>query len=111
MVDLDGLQQAIQGVAATVGGSLVGVGHRWALGSGVVVGPGRVLTNAHNVRSDEVTITCNDGRTATGRPEGVDADADLAVISVETDGTTPIKWAEDGPDLGIGAPVFALANP
>ena len=111
MVDLDGLQQAIQGVAATVGGSLVGVGHRWALGSGVVVGPGRVLTNAHNVRRDEVTITFNDGRTATGRPEGVDVDADLAVISVETDGTTPIKWAEDGPDLGIGAPVFALANP
>jgi serine protease Do len=75
-----------------------------------VLGKDQVLTNAHNVRGDEVDVTFHDGRIATGRIAGVDVDGDIAVISVETGDLTAIEWATDGvPQLGT--PVFALANP
>jgi S1-C subfamily serine protease len=41
---------------------------------------------------------------------GVDVDADLAVIAVDTGGAPAIAWAEDL-DARVGAAVFALANP
>jgi serine protease Do len=110
-VNLDDLQKTIEKVAGEVGPRLVGVGDRWALGSGVIVGSGTILTNAHNVRGDEVTVTFNDGTTAAASPKGVDVDADVAVLSVATNGAAPIEWSGDGPQMAIGAPVFALANP
>ena len=73
-------------------------------------GPGRVLTNAHNVRGDQVTVTFADGRTAEGSVAGRDVDGDLAVIDVDTAGAPALAWAADA-SVGIGAPVFALANP
>jgi len=51
-----------------------------------VLGEGRVLTNAHNVRGDQVTVTFADGRTAEGNVAGRDIDGDLAVIDVDTGG-------------------------
>ena len=50
------LQEAIAGVAERVGPSVVGLGRGWGHGSGVVIGEGRVLTNAHNLRRDQVTV-------------------------------------------------------
>ena len=44
--------------------AVVGIGRR-TRGSGVVIADGRVLTNAHNLRGDEVTVTFRDGRTTT----------------------------------------------
>ena len=90
---------------------MVGVSHGWAAGSGVVIAEGKVLTNAHNVRGGEVSINFSDGRSATGRPSGVDMDADVAVIEVDTGKVEPIEWAESAQELGIGTSVFALANP
>jgi serine protease Do len=75
-----------------------------------VLGEGRVLTNAHNVRGDEATVTFADGRTAQGRVAGRDIDGDLAVIDVDTGGAAALPWA-DGAAASIGTPVFALANP
>ena len=63
---LDELQEQVQGAARQVGPAVVGIGTRRALGSGVVVAAGKVLTNAHNVRGDEATITF---RMAGRRPE------------------------------------------
>ena len=103
------IQDHVQRLADSVGASVVGIGHRWALGSGVVVAPGRVLTNAHNLRRDEVGVTFADGRTAPGRPVGVDIDGDLAVLEVDTGAAPAIAWSED--EISLGAPVFALANP
>jgi len=80
------------------------------VGSGVVLGEGRVLTNAHNVRGDQVTVTFADGRTAEGSVAGHDIDADLAVIDVDTGGVPALPWAADAAP-GVGTPVFALANP
>ena len=110
MAILDEIQAGIAGLAESVGSSVVGIGQRWGAGSGIVLGEGRVLTNAHNVRGDEVTVTFADGRTAQGRVAGRDIDGDLAVIDVDTAGAAALPWA-DGAAASIGTPVFALANP
>ncbi|HEY8632260.1 MAG TPA: trypsin-like peptidase domain-containing protein, partial [Candidatus Limnocylindrales bacterium] len=84
---LDELSNAIRSVSDTAGSAVVGIGQR-TRGSGVVIADGRVLTNAHNLRGDEVTVTFRDGRSTRGKVLGVDGDGDLAVIDVETTGAT-----------------------
>jgi S1-C subfamily serine protease len=109
MAVLDALQSAVAGAADRAGPAVVGIGDRWGRGSGVVIGEGIVLTNAHNVRGDTVTVAFGDGRTAEATVAGVDADGDLAVLRVDTGQTRALDWAESEPSLGT--PVFALANP
>jgi serine protease Do len=108
MAVLDALQSAVAGVAERAGPAVVGIGDRWGRGSGVVIGEGTVLTNAHNVRGDTVTVAFGDGRTAEATVAGVDADGDLAVLRVDTGPARALEWAEGEPSLGT--PVFALAN-
>jgi serine protease Do len=107
---LDEIQASIRQLSEGAGPSVVGIGQRWGVGSGVVLAEGRVLTNAHNVRGDQVTVTFADGRTAEGSVAGHDIDADLAVIDVDTGGAPALPWAAGGTP-GVGTPVFALANP
>jgi S1-C subfamily serine protease len=107
---LGGIQDEIQRVADRVSNSVVGIGQRWGVGSGVVIGKDQILTNAHNVRGNEVDVTFLDGRTATGQVRGQDVDGDLAVIAVDTGDSPAIEWATDGTP-GLGMPVFGLANP
>jgi serine protease Do len=107
MSALDELSQSITRLASSVAPSVVGIGSRLR-GSGVVVADGQVLTNAHNVRGDEVTVTFADGRSAAGRLAGIDVDGDLAVIAIDTAGAPALAWADgDGP--AIGSVVFAAA--
>jgi serine protease Do len=107
MSALDELSQALTSLTATITPSVVGIGSRLR-GSGVVAADGQVLTNAPNVRGDEVTVTFAGGRTATGTVAGIDVDGDLAVIAVDTAGATPIGWAGgDGP--AVGSVVFGAA--
>src|SRR6202035_719445 len=110
MAILDEIGASIRQLAEGAGTSVVGVGQRWGAGSGIVLGEGKVLTNAHNVRGDRVTVTFTDGRTAEGTVAGRDIDGDLAVIDVDTSGAPALPWA-DGAPAEIGMPVFALANP
>src|SRR5215510_4637545 len=110
MAILDEIQANIRQLAEGAGPSVVGIGQRWGVGSGVVLADGRVLTNAHNVRGDQVTVTFADGRTADGSVAGHDIDGDLAVIDVDTGGAAAMPWA-DGASVELGMPVFALANP
>ena len=110
MAILDEIQASIAQLAEGAGASVVGIGQRWGVGSGIVTGTGRVLTNAHNIRGDQVTVTFADGRTAEGTVAGQDIDGDLAVIDVDTGETPALSWA-DGASASIGTPVFALANP
>jgi serine protease Do len=105
------LQDAIAAAAERVGPSVVGLGRGWGHGSGVVIGDGHVMTSAHNLRRDEVTITFADGRRETATVAGVDTDNDLAVLGVDTGDAPPVSWAPADESLGIGAPVVALANP
>jgi serine protease Do len=104
---IEDLQGAIQGAASSAGPSVVGIG-RHQRGSGVVVADGQVLTNAHNLRGDEVTVTFADGRSAVGSVAGVDHDGDLAVIALETTGAPAIGWAT-GTSVSVGSVVFGLA--
>jgi serine protease Do len=110
MAILDEIQEGIARLADGAGASVVGIGQRWGAGSGIVLGEGRVLTNAHNVRGDQVAVTFADGRTADGTLVGRDIDADLAVIETDTSGAPALPWA-DGAPASVGTPVFALANP
>jgi serine protease Do len=110
MTTIEGLQEAVAGVAERVGPSVVGIGHHWARGSGVVIAPGRVLTNAHNLRGEAVTVTFTDGRSEQGRPAGVDLDGDLAVIEVDT-AEAPALSLNGASRPSIGKAVLALSNP
>jgi serine protease Do len=100
-------QSALSDVAERVGPSIVGIGSRQR-GSGVVVGEGRILTNAHNIRGDEVTVTFADGTSTRGRVAGIDFDGDLAVVAVDTNGSKGIDWA-DGGAADVGTIVFGAA--
>jgi serine protease Do len=107
MTAIQELQAAITAVADKAGASIVGIGSRQR-GSGVVIADGKVLTNAHNVRGDEVTVTFADGRSTRGQLSGVDWDGDLAVISVDTGKSKALVWA-DGGSVDVGAVVFGAA--
>jgi S1-C subfamily serine protease len=90
---LEELSAAIASLAEKAGSSAVRVGGGWRNGSGVIIGPGAVLTNAHNVRSDEVSVTFANGRQQAGKLAGVDVDGDLAVISVDTGDAPALEWS------------------
>jgi len=109
---LDELQAAVTAVAEGVGPSVVGLGRGWGRGSGVVIGEGRVLTNAHVLRGDEVAVRRSDGEVALGSVAGADSDLDVAVLAVDTGGAPAIAWEPAAVDaVRAGQPVFALADP
>lgn len=109
---LEELESTIQSTAERFGPAVIGLGQGWGRGSGFVIDAGRILTNAHNLRGDEVTVTFHDGRRESGRVLASDADVDLAVIEADTAGIEPLQWSdEDLESLPIGRSVLALANP
>ena len=103
---LEELSSAVAELAGRLAPSVVGVGRG---GSGLVVGEGQVVTNAHNLRDGEVTVTFADGRRAPGTVAAADLHGDLAVVSVDTAGAPAPAFASTPP--GVGAVVVALANP
>ncbi|HYB25981.1 MAG TPA: S1C family serine protease [Solirubrobacteraceae bacterium] len=112
MAVLEELEGAIQTAVERTGPAVIGLGQGWGRGSGFVFETNRILTNAHNLRGDEVTVTFGDGRRETGKVLASDPDLDLAVIEVDTAGIEPLQWSEeDIESLPIGRSVLALANP
>jgi serine protease Do len=109
---LDELQSAVTAAADGVGPAVIGLGRGWGRGSGVVIADGRVLTNAHVLRGEEVAVTRADGEVALGRVAGVDPDLDVAVIEVDTADAPAVTWEPAiVEELRAGQAVFALANP
>ncbi|MDQ1438148.1 MAG: hypothetical protein QOK43_1777 [Acidimicrobiaceae bacterium] len=106
---LDELAATIRRVADQAGPSVVGVSGGRAVGSGIVLGPGSVLTNAHNLGGETVSVSFADGRRASATLRAVDPDGDLAVLAVDTADAPALPWTEGGPERG--AVVFAVANP
>ena len=104
----EALQAATHAVSEVAGGAVVRIGRHGGRGCGVVVAKDRVLTNAHNLRDRTTEVTFADDRAAQGELVGLDADGDLAVVSVDTGEVAPIPWADDVP--GTGAAVFALGR-
>ena len=109
MTMIEELEGTLRGVAERVGPSVVRIGRGWGRGSGVVLAEGLVLTNAHNLRGDETTVTFADGRSATATVRGVDSDGDVVVLAVDTAAVAPISW--DPVEPAVGTAVIALANP
>lgn len=109
---LDQLQLEIASAADLVGPSVVGLGRGWGRGSGVVVAPGRVLTNAHVLRGEEVAVRFRDGNLVPGRLIGLDAALDIALIGADTGDAPPVDWRPEATgEIGIGTPVFAVSDP
>jgi len=101
---IEELQTAVSTVAEKVGPSIVGIG-RGTRGSGIVLAKGKVLTNAHNLRGDEVTVTFADGHSLIGTVAGYDGEGDLAVIDVDTGAAAALDWGA-GDGLTVGTAVF-----
>lgn len=110
MTLLEETSAALQEAASGLGPAVVGLGRGWGVGSGVVIAPGRVLTNAHNLRHQEATVTFDDGRRESARVLGSDTDLDVAVLEVDTGGVEPVQFSEED-ETSIGQPVLALGNP
>ena len=109
---IEELESTIAGVAARVGPAVVGLGRGWGRGSGVVIGEGRVLTNAHVLRGEEVAVRRSDGEVALGRVAARDDTLDVAVVAVDTGPAPAIAWEPDAVgQLRTGQAVFALADP
>ena len=108
MAVLEELQQAATVVVDKVAPAVVRIGAGSGRGAGVVVADGLVLTNAHNLRGAETTVTFSDGQSSTGQVRGVDADGDLAVVAVDTAKRGAIAWAPA--DASVGTPVFAVTT-
>ena len=84
-------------------------------GSGVIIrSDGHILTNNHVVDSavggGRITVTFNDGSTATATVVGTDAAYDLAVIKVSKSGLKPATLGSSA-SLRVGDPVIAIGSP
>jgi serine protease Do len=110
MAFVEELQEASAKVVAQAGPAVVRIGRGWGRGAGIVVADGVVVTNAHNLRGQETTVTFADGRVSTGAVTGVDIEGDLAVLTVETSGITPVAWDPTAVDVKVGTPVWALSS-
>ncbi len=102
------LEEGARSVARRAGPAVVAIG-RGPRGSGVVIGAGQVLTNAHNLRDRTTSVTFADGRTVQARVAGVDPDGDLAVLAVETGDAGPLAWGHPG-EVASGSLVYAVAR-
>ena len=83
-----------------------------SLGSAVVIDPeGYLVTNYHVVaNADEIWVQLADGRIAGPRIVGVDAETDLALLSVNL-GPLPAIPLGSSKDVRIGDVVLAIGNP
>ena len=99
MSALDEITAAVRTASTAAGPSVVSIG-RHGRGTGFVVGPNRVLTNAHNLRDRTTEVRFADGRTAQGAVTGSDVDGDLVVRDVETGDGAARGWSDRSVDAG-----------
>lgn len=85
-----------------------------SLGSGVIIsednGTYYIVTNSHVVDgATKVDVTIGDNSYA-GSLVGQDAKSDLAVVSIQATGLSPMEWG-DSADLTVGEWVMAIGSP
>ena len=82
------------------------------LASGVIVSKdGYILTNRHVIEGgEEIEVSLSDGRSATARVVGSDAETDIAVLKVELDDLPVITFGRIE-DARVGDVVLAIGNP
>lgn len=111
---------SVAAVAARIVPSVVSIDVKTATGgdsgSGIVLSrSGYILTNNHVIASaldgqGNVSVTFNDGSTATARIVGADQQDDLAVIKVSRTGL-PAATLGTASAMHVGDPVLALGSP
>jgi serine protease Do/serine protease DegQ len=82
-------------------------------GSGVIVNArlGHVLTNHHVIKdAQQIVVTLKDGRQLEAKLLGSDAATDIALLEVEPDNLSAIRFA-DSDQLRVGDYVLAIGNP
>ena len=81
-------------------------------GSGVIMDDrGYILTNNHVVaNADELEVTLYDGRTASAKLIGTDAESDVAVIKIDLPDLAPATFG-DSDKIEVGEWVLAAGNP
>jgi Do/DeqQ family serine protease len=82
-------------------------------GSGVVVNArdGIVMTNFHVIKgADEVRVSLADGRSYEAKVLGEDPDLDIAILEIEADDLTDVKFSNSD-QLRVGDFVVAIGNP
>lgn len=82
------------------------------LGSGVIVdAKGLILTSNHVIQgADEIKVTLLDKRELKGEVIGTDPLTDIAVIKINADRLSTIKWG-DSDKLRVGEIVLAIGSP
>ncbi|HLV65012.1 MAG TPA: Do family serine endopeptidase [Polyangiaceae bacterium] len=83
------------------------------LGSGVIVGKGVIVTNAHVVEgASRLEVTAQDGRVLEAELAGADPQSDLAVLRItsDTSGLETLEFA-DSNAVRLGEIVLAIGNP
>ncbi len=110
----------VEAAAATATKSVVTLavrgGSEGGTGSGVVIrSDGYILTNEHVVAAaggtGTITVTFNDGRTASATVVGTDTATDLAVVKVNgVSGLTAATFA-DSSQVKVGQTVIAIGSP
>jgi serine protease Do len=101
----------ISQLAESAGPAVVGLAEGARGGSGVAIGPGRVLTLARNLRGNEVAVAFADGRRESASVRGSDPELGVALLELDTGDAPAVSWPEGASAPAIGAPVFALADP
>ena len=83
-----------------------------SLGSGVIVdADGYVITNNHVVEdADDIYVSLSDGREAKAEIIGRDAESDLAVLRIELNELSPIRFGNIDA-VQVGDVVLAIGNP
>jgi serine protease Do len=99
MTAIEELTDLVRKTSADASPSVVSIG-RHGRGSGFVVAPGRVVTNAHNLRDRTTSVRFADGRVAQGTVTGSDVDGDLVVLDVDTGAAPALSWSEQPPTEG-----------
>ncbi len=83
-------------------------------GTGFVIGSdGYIATNDHVVaNASKVTVKVGDGRAKTAEVVGTDASTDVALLKIDTGGTSlPTLKLSDSSTAKVGDDVFAIGNP
>jgi len=99
MTVIEELTDLVRTANAAASAAVVTIGSR-GRGSGFVVAPGKVLTNAHNLRDRTTQVRFADGRAVQATVTGSDLDGDLVVLDVDTADITPLTWAAEAPTTG-----------
>jgi Do/DeqQ family serine protease len=83
-----------------------------SLGSGVIVSPlGHIVTNYHVIEgADEIVVGLRDGRQAVAKIIGIDAESDLAVLSISLTDIPFLAFDVTGLPR-VGDVVLAIGNP